>query len=89
LFWVGHSKLKYLVASSVSEACNNSVLLLGPRGCGKAAVRFSFLVYSSAPLSAVFSDAGVVFDEMCQWAIYDFTLWVVSAWTEVVFGSGT
>jgi origin recognition complex subunit 4 len=38
LFWVGHSKLKYLVASSVSEACNNSVLLLGPRGCGKAAV---------------------------------------------------
>ena len=86
MFWVGHSKLKYLVASSVSEACNNSVLLLGPRGCGKAAVRFSFLVYSSAPLSAVFSDAGVVFDEMCQWAIYDFTLWVVSAWTEVVFG---
>ncbi|KAB8082964.1 hypothetical protein EE612_005000, partial [Oryza sativa] len=79
-----YSKLKYLVASSVSEACNNSVLLLGPRGCGKAAVRFSFLVYSSAPLSAVFSDAGVVFDEMCQWAIYDFTLWVVSAWTEVV-----
>uniref|UniRef100_A0A0D9YD90 Origin of replication complex subunit 4 n=1 Tax=Oryza glumipatula TaxID=40148 RepID=A0A0D9YD90_9ORYZ len=71
-----YSKLKYLVASSVSEACNNSVLLLGPRGCGKAAVRFSFLVYSSAPLSAVFSDAGVVFDEMCQWAIYDFTLWI-------------
>ncbi|XP_066314243.1 origin of replication complex subunit 4-like isoform X3 [Miscanthus floridulus] len=33
-----YSKLKYLVASSVSEACNNSVLLLGPRGCGKAAV---------------------------------------------------
>ncbi|KAG0538937.1 hypothetical protein BDA96_03G279600 [Sorghum bicolor] len=32
------SKLKYLVSSSVSEACNNSVLLLGPRGCGKAAV---------------------------------------------------
>ncbi|CAL4962046.1 unnamed protein product [Urochloa decumbens] len=32
-----YSKLKYLVASSVSEACNNSVLLLGPRGCGKAA----------------------------------------------------
>jgi hypothetical protein len=36
------SKLKYLVASSVSEACNNSVLLLGPRGCGKAAVRRFF-----------------------------------------------
>ncbi|KAL5227388.1 hypothetical protein ABZP36_015653 [Zizania latifolia] len=33
-----YSKLKYLVGSSVSEACNNSVLLLGPRGCGKAAV---------------------------------------------------
>ncbi|CAD6230313.1 unnamed protein product [Miscanthus lutarioriparius] len=33
-----YSKLKYLVASSFSEACNNSVLLLGPRGCGKAAV---------------------------------------------------
>ncbi|KAM0892410.1 hypothetical protein ACQ4PT_025732 [Festuca glaucescens] len=33
-----YSKLKYLVASSVSEACNNSVLLLGPRGCGKGAV---------------------------------------------------
>uniref|UniRef100_A0A0E0C660 Origin of replication complex subunit 4 n=1 Tax=Oryza meridionalis TaxID=40149 RepID=A0A0E0C660_9ORYZ len=72
-----YSKLKYLVASSVSEACNNSVLLLGPRGCGKAAVRFSFLVHSSAPLSAVFWNAGVVFDEMCQWAVYDFTLSVV------------
>ncbi|KAM0860924.1 hypothetical protein ACQ4PT_046239 [Festuca glaucescens] len=33
-----YSKLKYLVASSVSEACNNSVLLLGPRGCRKDAV---------------------------------------------------
>uniref|UniRef100_A0ACD5W2M3 Uncharacterized protein n=1 Tax=Avena sativa TaxID=4498 RepID=A0ACD5W2M3_AVESA len=33
-----YSKLKYLVDSSVSEACNNSVLLLGPRGCGKGAV---------------------------------------------------
>ncbi|KAM0915835.1 hypothetical protein ACQ4PT_010585 [Festuca glaucescens] len=33
-----YSKLKYLVASSVSEACNNSVLLLGPRGCRKGAV---------------------------------------------------
>uniref|UniRef100_A0A453FD22 Uncharacterized protein n=1 Tax=Aegilops tauschii subsp. strangulata TaxID=200361 RepID=A0A453FD22_AEGTS len=32
-----YSKLKYLVSSSVSEACNNSVLLLGPRGCGKGA----------------------------------------------------
>lgn len=33
-----YSKLKYLVDSSVSEACNNSVLLLGPRGCGKGVV---------------------------------------------------
>ncbi|CAD6230310.1 unnamed protein product [Miscanthus lutarioriparius] len=33
-----YSKLKYLVSSSVFEACNNSILLLGPRGCGKAAV---------------------------------------------------
>ncbi|KZV37942.1 origin recognition complex subunit 4-like [Dorcoceras hygrometricum] len=32
------SKLKYIVSSSVTEACNNSVLLLGPRGCGKNAV---------------------------------------------------
>lgn len=33
-----YSKLKYLISSSVTEACNNSVLLLGPRGCGKVAV---------------------------------------------------
>ncbi|KAG9139245.1 hypothetical protein Leryth_011258 [Lithospermum erythrorhizon] len=33
-----YSKLKYIVSSSVTEACNNSVLLLGPRGCGKFAV---------------------------------------------------
>ncbi|KAL0408915.1 UNVERIFIED_CONTAM: Origin of replication complex subunit [Sesamum radiatum] len=33
-----HSKLKYIISSSVTEACNNSVLLLGPRGCGKVAV---------------------------------------------------
>ncbi|XP_075504317.1 origin of replication complex subunit 4 isoform X1 [Primulina tabacum] len=33
-----YSKLKYIVSSSVTEACNNSVLLLGPRGCGKNAV---------------------------------------------------
>ncbi|KAH6822468.1 origin recognition complex subunit 4 [Perilla frutescens var. hirtella] len=32
------SKLKYIISSSVTEACNNSVLLLGPRGCGKTAV---------------------------------------------------
>ncbi|KAF5940355.1 hypothetical protein HYC85_021522 [Camellia sinensis] len=31
-------KLKFIVSSSVTEACNNSVLLLGPRGCGKIAV---------------------------------------------------
>jgi hypothetical protein len=74
LFWVGHSKLKYLVASSVSEACNNSVLLLGPCGCE---------VFLLLPLSAVFWNAGVVFDEMCQWAVYDFMLSVVLAWTDI------
>ncbi|XP_047314974.1 origin of replication complex subunit 4 [Impatiens glandulifera] len=30
-----YSKLKFIISSSVSEACNNSVLLLGPRGCGQ------------------------------------------------------
>lgn len=34
-----YSKLKYIISSSVTEACNNSVLLLGARGCGKMAVR--------------------------------------------------
>ncbi|KAK3013977.1 hypothetical protein RJ639_008137, partial [Escallonia herrerae] len=33
-----YSKLKFILSSSVVEACNNSVLLLGPRGCGKIAV---------------------------------------------------
>ncbi|KAL7110650.1 hypothetical protein ACP275_05G039000 [Erythranthe tilingii] len=33
-----YSKLKYIISSSVTEECNNSVLLLGPRGCGKTAV---------------------------------------------------
>ncbi|KAI5677318.1 hypothetical protein M9H77_08268 [Catharanthus roseus] len=33
-----YSKLKYILSSSVTEACNNSLLLLGPRGCGKIAV---------------------------------------------------
>ncbi|KAI3453082.1 hypothetical protein Pfo_009745 [Paulownia fortunei] len=33
-----YSKLKYIISSSVTEACNNSVLLLGPRGCGKIPV---------------------------------------------------
>ncbi|KAL8128970.1 hypothetical protein V2J09_018125 [Rumex salicifolius] len=33
-----YSKLKFIISGSVTEACNNSVLLLGPRGCGKAAV---------------------------------------------------
>ncbi|XP_052180125.1 origin of replication complex subunit 4 isoform X2 [Diospyros lotus] len=32
------SKLKFIISSSVTEACNNSVVLLGPRGCGKMAV---------------------------------------------------
>ncbi|XP_048502412.1 origin of replication complex subunit 4 isoform X2 [Beta vulgaris subsp. vulgaris] len=33
-----YSKLKFIISSSIAEACNNSVLLLGPRGCGKTAV---------------------------------------------------
>ncbi|KAK9277090.1 hypothetical protein L1049_006629 [Liquidambar formosana] len=33
-----YSKLKFIISSSVTEACNNSILLLGPRGCGKIAV---------------------------------------------------
>uniref|UniRef100_A0A2N9ID21 Origin recognition complex subunit 4 C-terminal domain-containing protein n=1 Tax=Fagus sylvatica TaxID=28930 RepID=A0A2N9ID21_FAGSY len=33
-----YSKLKFLISSSVTEACNNSILLLGPRGSGKIAV---------------------------------------------------
>ncbi|XP_027364773.1 origin of replication complex subunit 4 [Abrus precatorius] len=33
-----YSKLKFMISSSVTEACNNSILLLGPRGSGKSAV---------------------------------------------------
>ncbi|CAN1151579.1 Origin of replication complex subunit 4 [Linum perenne] len=33
-----YSKLKFIISSSVTEACNNSLLLLGPRGSGKIAV---------------------------------------------------
>ncbi|XP_073108672.1 origin of replication complex subunit 4 isoform X2 [Elaeis guineensis] len=33
-----YSKLRFLISSSIAEACNNSVLLLGPRGSGKIAV---------------------------------------------------
>ncbi|KAL9401777.1 hypothetical protein Peur_005626 [Populus x canadensis] len=33
-----YSKLKFIISSSIMEACNNSVLLLGPRGSGKVAV---------------------------------------------------
>ncbi|XP_057423145.1 origin of replication complex subunit 4 isoform X2 [Lotus japonicus] len=33
-----YSKLKFMISSSVTEACNNSILLLGPRGSGKLAV---------------------------------------------------
>ncbi|PNX90519.1 origin recognition complex subunit 4-like protein, partial [Trifolium pratense] len=33
-----YSKLKFMISSSVAEACNNSILLLGPRGSGKLAV---------------------------------------------------
>ncbi|KAL0737367.1 hypothetical protein Bca4012_013577 [Brassica carinata] len=32
------SKLKFIVSTSITEGCNNSILLLGPRGSGKAAV---------------------------------------------------
>ncbi|KAE9618718.1 putative origin recognition complex subunit 4, P-loop containing nucleoside triphosphate hydrolase [Lupinus albus] len=32
------SKLKFMISSSVTEACNNSILLLGPRGSGKTEV---------------------------------------------------
>ncbi|KAF5727729.1 origin recognition complex subunit 4 isoform X2 [Tripterygium wilfordii] len=33
-----YSKLKFIISSSITEACNNSILLLGPRGSGKIAV---------------------------------------------------
>ncbi|XP_050225910.1 origin of replication complex subunit 4 [Mercurialis annua] len=33
-----YSKLKFIISSSIVEACNNSILLLGPRGSGKIAV---------------------------------------------------
>ncbi|GAB2279393.1 origin recognition complex subunit 4, variant 3 [Dionaea muscipula] len=33
-----YSKLKFMISGSVTEACNNSVLLLGPRGSGKSVV---------------------------------------------------
>ncbi|CAD5317809.1 unnamed protein product [Arabidopsis thaliana] len=33
-----YSKLKFIVSTSITEGCNNSMLLLGPRGSGKAAV---------------------------------------------------
>ncbi|CAA6661252.1 unnamed protein product [Spirodela intermedia] len=33
-----YSKLKFLISNSITEACNNSVLILGPRGSGKNAV---------------------------------------------------
>ncbi|CAN6445904.1 unnamed protein product [Victoria cruziana] len=33
-----YSKLKFILSNAVTETCSNSVLLLGPRGCGKAAV---------------------------------------------------
>lgn len=56
------SKLKYLVSSSVSEACNNSVLLLGPRGCGKAAVRvFTLVVPFPCPTFLVLLNCGAGF----------------------------
>ncbi|RID76017.1 hypothetical protein BRARA_B03017 [Brassica rapa] len=33
-----YSKLKFTVSNSITEGCNNSILLLGPRGSGKSAV---------------------------------------------------
>ncbi|KAL5553036.1 hypothetical protein UlMin_040437 [Ulmus minor] len=33
-----YSKMKFMISSSITEACNNSILLLGPRGSGKIAV---------------------------------------------------
>ncbi|KAH7657195.1 origin recognition complex subunit 4 protein [Dioscorea alata] len=33
-----YSKLKFLISTSIAEGCNNSVLLLGPRGSGKISV---------------------------------------------------
>ncbi|XP_020522688.1 origin of replication complex subunit 4 isoform X2 [Amborella trichopoda] len=33
-----YSKLKFILSNSIFESCNNSVLLLGPRGCGKTTV---------------------------------------------------
>ncbi|KAG6655853.1 hypothetical protein I3843_05G219700 [Carya illinoinensis] len=41
-----YSKLKFIISSSVTEACNNSILLLGPRGSGKIAIRLSGLLHS-------------------------------------------
>lgn len=55
------NKLKYLVSSSVFEACNNSVLLLGPCGCGKAAVT----VFSST--GSVFLSYLSCFVELWHW----------------------
>ncbi|XP_074579406.1 origin of replication complex subunit 4 [Curcuma longa] len=33
-----YCKLKVLIMNSISDACNNSILLLGPRGSGKVAI---------------------------------------------------
>ncbi|KDP44455.1 hypothetical protein JCGZ_16288 [Jatropha curcas] len=33
-----YSKLKFIISSSITEACNNSILLVGPCGSGKNAV---------------------------------------------------
>lgn len=41
------SKLKFMISSSVAEACNNSILLLGPRGSGKLAVCSSIFNHRS------------------------------------------
>ncbi|OIT07101.1 origin of replication complex subunit 4, partial [Nicotiana attenuata] len=39
-----YSKLKYIMSSSVTDACNNSVLLLGPPGCGKVPINFGAVI---------------------------------------------
>ncbi|RXH70228.1 hypothetical protein DVH24_007484 [Malus domestica] len=62
-----YSKLKFLVSSSITEACNNSILLLGPRGSGKIAVcppKFSIVVPLIIVLELVLSDLLQEFPDM-------------------------
>ena len=48
------SKLKFMISSSVTEACNNSILLLGPRGSGKNAVCSSLASTSFLRVYSIF-----------------------------------